>query len=92
MIRVTIEMLPGGNTECKRLIGQIEIVNDGTGTEEIGHYDVVITKEPPIAKARGIWKKGKVRNFPRKKLGPYDLLYKVCEELVGYRSITSHVN
>jgi hypothetical protein len=76
MIRVTIEMLPHGMELGRHTIGVIEIANDGTGTVDVGNYDVKLTKEPPIAKTRGTWRKGVVRNFPRRTLGPYDLLYR----------------
>jgi hypothetical protein len=71
MIRVTVELLPGGNEEGKRHLGTAYIVNEGTGSAEIGNYRAQFSKwgEPEV-----IWKKGYVRGFPRKGLGPWDLL------------------
>jgi hypothetical protein len=44
MIRVTIEIVPFGNEGEKRKLGEITIVNDGTGTPEIGNYKVYYWK------------------------------------------------
>jgi hypothetical protein len=71
MIRVTVELLPKGDESQKRHLGTALIANDGTGSEREGNYNVQLSKwgEPGIA-----WKKGRVEGFPRKGLGPWDLL------------------
>jgi hypothetical protein len=89
MIRVTIELLPGGNETGKRTIGLVEIANVG-GTHDLGNYAVVLKKTPPFTGAlRQAWKRGDVtlgREFDdvvtggveghhRQKRGVYDLLY-----------------
>ncbi len=76
MLRVTIEMLPRGSEEDAYVLGRVFITNDGTGSLTVGNYDVELTKEPPIAKRTGTWRKGRVEGFLRKLLGPYDLLYR----------------
>ena len=38
MIRVTIELVPFGLEPDKRLLGQFEVWNDGTGTRQVGNY------------------------------------------------------
>jgi hypothetical protein len=86
MIRVTIELLPHGYESKKRTIGMVEIANDGSGTWEDGNYNVRLTKEPPVAKRQGTWKKGRVEGFPRLVLGPYDLLYRALRACVGSRN------
>jgi hypothetical protein len=43
MLRVTIEMLPDGDEEAVRLLGQMAIANDGTGTPLNGHYETQLT-------------------------------------------------
>jgi hypothetical protein len=40
MLRVTVELVPFGFEERKRILGTIVIANDGTGTHSTGHYDV----------------------------------------------------
>lgn len=91
MIRCTIEILPGGDESRARKIGLIEIADDGTGTEEIGHYVVVLTKTPPFSGAlKQAWRKkrflpeyeddkimaGEVEGHHRVHRGSYDLLYR----------------
>lgn len=79
MLRVTIELVPFGLESRKSTIGVVEIANDGSGDTTTGNYEVTLSKEPPIAKKRGVWKKGEVKGFPRLKLGPYDLLYRALK-------------
>jgi hypothetical protein len=40
MIRVTVELIPGGDESSPRrkVLGSIDIVNDGTGTADVGNY------------------------------------------------------
>jgi hypothetical protein len=38
MLRVTVELVPHGNEQEKSIIGLMEIVNKGNGTESIGNY------------------------------------------------------
>jgi hypothetical protein len=60
MIRVTFDLLPGGDAARARTIGLMEICNIG-GTPEVGEYAVVLKKTPPWAGAlKAAWKKGKV--------------------------------
>lgn len=42
MLRVRIELIPGGDEAASRLMGELEICNDGTGSEFTGNYDVVL--------------------------------------------------
>ena len=83
MVRVTIELLPGGDASKARHMGTLEIANDGTGTADTGNYKYTISK---WGKARQIWRMGSLRGFLREKLGPWDLLYRVLREAVGHRS------
>lgn len=60
MIRVTIELLPGGNEARARTIGLVEICNIG-GTAELGEYAVVLKKTPPFAGALSqAWRRGRL--------------------------------
>jgi hypothetical protein len=38
VIRVTIELIPGGEEREKKTLEVVEITNDETGTERIGNY------------------------------------------------------
>lgn len=87
MIVCKIEMWPGGRDDHprKREIGRVVITNVG-GSNQVGHYDVVIPKSAEYAKSGGIWKRGQVFNFPRKRLGPHDLLLRALIACIGPRS------
>jgi hypothetical protein len=92
MIRCTIELLPGGSEERKRVIGCVEIANDATGTAQVGNYGVVLKKTPPFPGAlRAAWKRGllkgedddaiaaHVEGHHRTQRGSYDLLYRALK-------------
>jgi hypothetical protein len=69
MIRCTIELLPGGSEEGKRIIGLVEIANIG-GTVEVGDYAVVLKKSPPFAGAlKQAWRRGRVQFDKEKAIG-----------------------
>jgi hypothetical protein len=89
MIRVTIELIPWGFGEPEN-IGTIEIANDGKGTADVGHYEARLLKSPKYAARPGVWRKAAIRGFPRLRLGPYDLLYRVLRAAVGDRNPDGH--
>ncbi len=61
MIRVTIELLPGGDASRARTIGLMEIANIKTYLGGTADYAVVLTKTPPFSGAlRAAWKKGRL--------------------------------
>jgi len=39
-LRVTVELIPRGDESRKRKVAVVDIANDGTGTHEVGNYDV----------------------------------------------------
>lgn len=91
MLRITVELVPHGDESRKRIIGVGEIVNDGTasdgsGDSSMGNYVAKLFKSPEFSTAEGVWRQCPVLGFPRKKLGPWDLLYRVLKESVGYRN------
>lgn len=85
MIRVTIELLPGGREKGKKLLGEMTICNDGETSDytdgKRGSYTTCITKWNG-----GVWKRGRVDDFDRVKRGPWDLLYLALRNLVGKRN------
>lgn len=85
MIVVRIELWPGGREAEKREIGVARIANVG-GTETVGDYDVRLLKSPEYAKNPGLWRRGRVEGFPRKRLGPWDLLYRALRATIGERN------
>lgn len=59
MIRVTFELLPGGNEDRARTIGIMEIANIRTHEDGTADYAVAMLKTPPFAGAlRAAWRKG----------------------------------
>lgn len=87
MIRVTVELIPGG-IGAPVLLGEAIIANDCTGTLDTGNYDVRLMKSPRYAKSPGVWKRGHVEGFARrsKRVGPWDLLYRALAATVGDRN------
>lgn len=88
MIRVTIEFIEHGVGTPEK-IGEIIIANDGTGDNDSGNYITKLMKTPNYGKGKGVWKRGRVRGFPRRVLGAYDLLYLVLKNAVEGRNGTS---
>lgn len=87
MLRCTIELLPGGDESRARIIGLVEIGNDGTGSATHGNYVVSLKKTPPFTGAlKANWRRGVfedddviqdvVIGHHRTKRGVYDLLYR----------------
>lgn len=85
MIVCKLEMWPGGSEAKAREIGRVLITNVG-GTAQLGDYEVVIPKSAEYARRPGIWRRGEVKNFPRQRLGPQDLLLRALVACIGGRS------
>jgi len=80
MIYVRIEIWPLGSQDHKRVLGEAYISNTGKGTEQKGDYEYKLSKKKGFGPQGGnIWRKGFIHNFPRKRLGPWDLLRRVVE-------------
>jgi hypothetical protein len=83
MIHVEITMWPGGDEDKAYNLGTMLIANDGLSDEpDFGNYGAVLSKRG----GKGLWKEAKVTSFPRKRLGPYDLLYRILKVAVGSRN------
>lgn len=70
MIRVTVELLPGGRGPAQHL-GTAIIANDGSGTPTIGNYDATLSRR---GQPNSVWKRVRVEGFARKRLLAWDLL------------------
>lgn len=77
MIRVTVEMVPFGIEAHKRIIGTAIISNDGTGDHLSGNYKVSVGYG-----AKEKWKKGTVKDFPRKRLNAWHLLSRALNNVL----------
>jgi len=61
MIRVTFEILPGGDAQKARTIGLMEIANIAMHPDGTADYAVAMKKTPPFSGAlRQAWKQGRV--------------------------------
>ncbi len=61
MIRVTFDLLPGGDPNKARTIGIMEIANVQTRLDGTADYAVAMLKTPPFRGAlREAWKKGRL--------------------------------
>lgn len=72
MIRVTIELIPGGmeNHPRRRVLGTLEIANDNTGTADIGNYTATLHAEYTGPDGR----KGRIQNFRRQRQSAWSLV------------------
>lgn len=90
MLRITIMLEPHGKAATARLLGEGTIANTAEGTETSGAYLVNLLKSPEYAVKGNVgklWRAGRVTRFPRKKLGPWDLLLRALLAAVGDRNI-----
>jgi hypothetical protein len=83
MIVLNMELWPKGMEQLKEHLGTAIITNDVTGTETSGNYTVILSKR---GNPKSCWKAGKVKNFPRKKRGAWDLLYLALKNIVEERN------
>lgn len=83
MIRVTVELIPHGDESRKRHLGTAIIANTGAGTEALGNYKVSLSRR---GQPESVWKDGAISGFPRKRLGPWDLLLWALAATVGNRT------
>lgn len=82
MIRVTVEMLPGGFGPVQHL-GTAIISNDGTGTPQRGNYNVRLS---PRGNPKRVWRRGRVLRFPRKRRSAWHLLEEALAAALGKTS------
>lgn len=88
MIRVTVELISAISPSRNRVLGIATISNDGhkfTETNGVrSDYDVEINQAGQHFDQ--IWKRTRVLDFPRKRLGAWDLLYRALKDIVGKRN------
>lgn len=70
MIRVTVELIPHGDEVRKRVVGVMEIANDGTGDQVTGNYKGTLHAE--YTKGQG--RNAIVRGFNRKTQSVWTLI------------------
>jgi len=72
MIRVTVELLPHGSEEGRKILTVFDIANDGTGTSDRGNYKA--RKSPT-----GDWGPTIVTDYPRNSYHVRELLLRVLQ-------------
>jgi len=72
MLKVTIELWPGGDKSKSKIIGVGGIANDGTGTKQTGNY-VGVFEDKKVYE-------GKLEGFQRS-LGPWLLLAELLKQI-----------
>jgi len=86
MVKVIIELDSAISAARDCLLGKIEIANDAATSVatngKLGSYNCKLYQRG----GKKIWKEVKVKDFDRKKLGAYDLLYLALKEAVGNRN------
>lgn len=82
MLRVTIELIPGGYMDHPRraVIGVMDIYNDGTGTQSTGNYGGRVFAK---GSKRVIRDQGKVTNYPRLRKPVWCLVVQMLKSM-GY--------
>lgn len=86
MIIVRVFMKPKG-IGPERLMSEAYLSNDCRGTRSTGDYDVTVSTVSHSGTGRlTTWRTGKVRGFPRLRLGVWDLLYRALRATVGERN------
>jgi hypothetical protein len=79
MIRVSVELLPGGFTKGRKKLAEVHIANDGTGDPETGNYMAWFYHSNLPKRYRRKWHRGadnatSVVGFPRQRLNVLNLL------------------
>lgn len=81
MITVDLNLFRFGNPDDKHSLGKMKIWNDASGNQTRGNYKYVI-----FNKRGTIFRKGEIKNFPRKRLLGWDLVYRILEQEFGGRN------
>lgn len=92
VIVVRVERWPDGidhtdpaNAKRSTVLAHAEIQNDGSGDRELGNYEVTLFDPAPYYALRGATLHGRVNDFPRRRLGVWDLVYKALESVLRMR-------
>lgn len=84
MLRITVELLPGGDKARARHMGTATISLKGVSEQgTVGAYEATFSKWGRPSEA---WKHSTVASFRRKTRGPWDLLYLALDAAVGSRN------
>ena len=88
MLVIKIELWPFGDESRKKVLGLATIVNDGTGTHELGNYDCRILQKGGKGKAI---RKGRVEGFSRITNGPWNLVLRALYKMLVDKKTSTKV-
>lgn len=88
MLVCKIEMWPQADECRKHALGEVHITRI-SGDRKISHYDVALMRSQSFADREGPWRKGRVINFERLTLGPYDLLLRGMVACIAGRNVAA---
>ena len=82
MLVVKIELWPGGDESQARTLTTGRIYNDGhsPGHPRRGNYEVALNGQG--RNRGGLWRTGRVENFPRLSSGPWELLRRALNSVL----------
>lgn len=80
MIKVTVELMSALSSDNDRVLGVMYLANDGTGTDQVCHYDGRVMRKPDFIV---VTKKGRVVNHRRHALTIWHLVFKMLHSM-GY--------
>jgi hypothetical protein len=76
MLNITIDLIPFGLTTHTRTLRTLRITNTGKGTKHKGDYIAEF-----IGEKGGVYRRVEITGFPRKRKGPWDLVYEALTKL-----------
>lgn len=79
MLIMKIELLPFGNKKKSKVLYKLVIVNDNTGSEEIGNYKFSMFL--PYLYDNDVYKTGIIKGFPRISKSALYLLYLILKKI-----------
>lgn len=90
MIVIRVELWPCGDRSRAQDLGEARITNTAPtlfGDRSLGDYRVELLKGARYSRRPGeIWRWCTVRAFPRRALGPWDLLHRALGQMLGGRN------
>lgn len=86
MLVIKAELWPGGSEYHKQTLGRMTVVNDETGTDERGNYQILLMSLPELPMIVG-----RVIDFPRKDNHVWDLVYEALEGMLHDPTVDSYL-
>jgi hypothetical protein len=86
-LRITVDLIPQGDESRRRKIGELYIVNDGSGTREIGNYKfklIGLTTGGGIERCHT----GAYKKFKRAR-GYWSLIREILESINKHDTVTT---